>query len=206
MVDAILKGILFGLVLAMLIGPVFFMLIETSIEKGFVPGCLVAIGISLSDTTYILISYFGLTNLLTEQTMEKYLGLVGGLILLGFGVFSFFKSRKEKGVRVKLRQKGFKRHIAKGFMVNGINPMVLFFWIGAISLATIEYDLKGNYIFIFFVSIIITVFSSDLLKVYLAHKLRTFVTPRFIKIINIMTGVVMVIFGIRLFIYAGSGF
>ncbi|MGK7388921.1 MAG: LysE family translocator [Candidatus Cyclobacteriaceae bacterium M2_1C_046] len=204
--DAILKGILFGLVLAMLIGPVFFMLIQTSIEKGFMPGFLVAVGISLSDTLYILISYFGLTNLLAEETMEKYLGLAGGVILVGFGIFSFFKSRKKREIKLNVQQKGFKRHIIKGFMVNGLNPMVLFFWIGAISLATIEYELKGSYILIFFISIILTVFITDLIKVYLAHKLRTFVTPRFIKILNIITGVVMVTFGIRLFIYAGSGF
>lgn len=205
MVDAILKGVLFGLVLAMLIGPVFFSLIETSIEKGFIPGLLVAIGITFSDTVYILISYFGLTTLLDEQTMEKYLGFMGGLILVGFGVFSFFKSRKRKEVKLNVDSEGFKRFIAKGFMINGLNPMVLFFWVGAISLATVEYELKENYILIFFISIIVTVFSTDLLKVYLAHKLRVFVTPGFIKIMNILTGIVMVIFGIRLFIYAGPG-
>ena len=205
MVDAILKGVLFGLVLAMLIGPVFFALIETSIEKGFYPGFLVAIGIALSDTTYIFISYFGLTNLLAEQTMEKYLGIVGGLILLTFGIVSFFKSRKKREVKLKVQPKGFKRFIARGFMINGINPMVLFFWIGAVSLATVEYNLKDNYILIFFISIIFTVFSTDLLKVYLANRLRFFVTPNFIKIMNIITGTAMVIFGIRLLVYSGQG-
>lgn len=203
MLDAILKGILFGLVLAMLIGPVFFSLIETSIEKGFIPGFLVAIGIALSDTMYIVISYFGLTNLLEEQTMEKYLGYVGGIILIGFGIFSFFKSFKKKQIQLKDPPKGLKRYIARGFMVNGINPMVLFFWVGTISLATVEYRLRETYILIFFIAIILTVFSTDILKVYLAQKLRTFVTPRFIKIINVTTGIVMIIFGIRLFLYAG---
>jgi threonine/homoserine/homoserine lactone efflux protein len=201
--DAVLKGIAFGLVLAMLIGPVFFALIETSIEKGFFKGIFVAIGISLSDTLYIVVSYFGLTNLLAEQTLEKYLGYVGGVILIGFGIFSFFKSLKKKAMNLKLKSKSLKRYIFRGFIINGLNPMVLFFWIGAIGLATVEYQLKGNNILTFFATIILTVFLSDVLKAYLAHKLRVFVTRKLIRTMNIITGMAMIIFGIHLLIYAG---
>lgn len=200
--DAVLKGFLFGLVLAFLIGPVFFFLIETSIEKGFIPGLLVTVGISLSDTVYILISYFGLTTILAEETMEKYLGLAGGFILIGFGIFSFFKSRKKREPDMEIKSQGFKRFIFQGFMVNGLNPVVLFFWVGAISLATVEYELKGHYIIIFFITILLTVFLTDLLKVYLAQKLRNIITIRFIKGLNIVTGVIMVGFGIQLLIDA----
>lgn len=203
--DAVLKGITFGLVLALLIGPVFFTLIETGIEKGFAKGFMVAIGISLSDTMYILVSYFGLTSLLARDTMDTYLGLAGGIILIGFGAFSFFKSRQKKSQSLKLKAKGLKRFIFRGFMINGLNPMVLFFWVGAISVATVEYRFQDNDVIIFFASIIATVFITDLLKLYLAHRLRAFVTSRFIKILNIITGSVMVIFGIRLLVYAGGG-
>ena len=201
--DAVVKGLVFGLVLAMLIGPVFFALIETSIEYGFRRGVFVAIGIALSDTMYIIVSYYGLTSLLADETMDKYLGYAGGCILIGFGVFSFFKSqRKQETVDLKLKAKGFKRFIFKGFMINGINPMVLFFWIGAISLATVEHKFSTSDTFMFFLSIIATVFFTDVLKVYLANKLRSFVTQRSIKILNIVTGIAMILFGIKLLIYA----
>ena len=202
--DAVLKGILFGLVLAMLIGPVFFMLLETSIEKGFLPGFLVAIGISLSDALYIAISYFGLTRMLSEETLEYYLGYAGGIILICFGLFSFFKSRKKKPTDLEFKSKGFKRFIFRGFMVNGLNPLVLFFWLGAISLASVEYQFRDNYIIVFFVSILTTVFITDILKVYLAQKLRQFINQRYVKILNIITGIFMIGFGIRLFLKAGQ--
>lgn len=204
--DAVFKGITLGLVLAMLIGPVFFALIETSIEKGFPKGVFIALGIALSDTIYIMVSYFGLTKLLTEETLEKYLGYVGGVILIGFGIFSFFKSLKKKKINLKIKSEGFKRYILRGFIINGLNPMVLFFWIGAIGLATVEYQLGEKSIFIFFITIILTVFLTDVLKVYLAHKLRSFVNQKFVRTMNIITGVALIIFGIRLLIYAGPGF
>ena len=60
--EIVLNGIVSGIVLAFLIGPVFFTIIQTSIERGFWSGVFVAIGVSLSDAFYILVSYFGLTQ------------------------------------------------------------------------------------------------------------------------------------------------
>ena len=52
--DIVINGLLFGLLLCVLIGPVFFALIQNAIEKGFYSGFFMAIGIALSDAFYIV--------------------------------------------------------------------------------------------------------------------------------------------------------
>lgn len=199
------KGIISGIILAFLIGPVFFTLIQTSIERGFSKGVLVAIGISASDAVYILISYLGLTRFIENDSMRVYLGYAGGVILLSFGIYYlFFKNRKlvYQSANPPI-QNGIFRYIAKGFVINGISPMVLVFWIGTVGVATSEFGYTTpTQVTIYFSSIVGTVFITDVLKAKLADKLRSLITIRFIRILNITLGIIFTAFGIRLLLYA----
>ena len=76
--DVIINGLLFGLLLCVLIGPVFFALIQNAIEKGFFSGFFMAVGIALSDTIYILITYLGISQLVDNPSFNMWLGGVGG--------------------------------------------------------------------------------------------------------------------------------
>ena len=62
MFELVSKAIGLGIVLVFMIGPVFFSLIQTSIERGFEAGAMMAFGIAANDTTFILISYFGFSR------------------------------------------------------------------------------------------------------------------------------------------------
>src|SRR5437879_4586916 len=83
----VFKGIQLGIVLAFLVGPVFFTIIQTSVEKGFWNGALVAMGVSLSDILYVAICYFGLFQFLNDPGSKKNMAYAGGAILIGFGLY-----------------------------------------------------------------------------------------------------------------------
>lgn len=203
--DIILKGIVSGFILAMLIGPVFFTLLQTSIERGFSSGVLVAIGISLSDAFYILLTFLGLSHFMDSPDSKIYFAYVGGFILFLFGIYHLFiKSRRllaSDPALVKARNPV--RYILKGFVINGLSPMVFLFWVGTVGFATTElgYDTTPEAT-IYFGSIVVTVFATDLLKAKLADKLRLVLTPRFVRLLNIVLGVMLVIFGGRLIFFA----
>lgn len=202
--DIIIKGVVSGIVLALLIGPVFFTLLQTSIERGFSSGVFVAVGISLSDSFYILISYFGLTQFTHSANFRHYMAYVGGGILLLFGLYYLFiKSRKlAQYDPKKIESASGLRLAAKGFLINGLSPMVLFFWLATVSVATTQlgYNSSKN-VLIFFASIVFTVFTTDVIKAKLADKLRVLVTPRVIRIMNIVLGLVMVVFAGKLILF-----
>lgn len=203
--EIILKGVLSGLVLAMLVGPVFFTLLQTSIERGFLSGAWVAVGISLSDTLYISLSYLGLSRFFANQQFQVYLSYGGGFILFCFGVYYlFFKSKRLTNFSLEhIEERSPIRLMGKGFIMNGLSPMVLIFWIGTVGIATTDFGYTTPaQVFTFFASIIATVFCTDVLKAKLADKLRSLLTVRLIRLMNIILGIVLVIFGGRLIFFA----
>lgn len=198
--DIIVNGILSGLFLALLIGPVFFTIIQTSIEKGFRSGVFVAIGVSLSDAFYITLSYLGIYQIFDNKDVLEYLAYCGGGVLLLFGFYYvLIKNRKLSRAGQEVQVTSPVRLAAKGFIINGLTPMVLLFWIGTISFATTEfgYSTPGKAI-PYFAAIVVTVFTTDVIKAKLADRLRAVLTQRFIRILNIVLGIAMIIFGTRL--------
>lgn len=205
--EVVLKGIASGLALALLIGPVFFIIIQTSIERGFWNGALVAAGVSISDAVYIGLAYLGLSQAIDSNGAQLYMAYTGGFILFGFGAYYLFiKSRRQLNYQtVSLKVKSPYRLMAKGFIINGLSPMVLIFWLGMVSVATGDFGYDSAPLALtFFGSIVATVFATDLLKAKLADRLRQLLTPRFIRIMNIILGLVMVIFGTRLILFADN--
>lgn len=205
LMEIVLKGIASGFALALLIGPVFFVIIQTSIERGFGKSAWVAVGVSLSDTVLIILAYLGFSQVLENSSMQVYMAYGGGVILFAFGVYYLLKKSKQTLTyqTVNIRSGDPFRLVAKGFIINGLSPMVLIFWLGMMSIATGEFGYASPLVvFTFFGSIVITVFITDIIKAKLADKLREVLTPRFIRIINIILGVVMVIFGVRLLLFA----
>ncbi len=202
--EIVLNGILSGIVLAFLIGPVFFTILQTSIEKGFWSGVFVAVGVSLSDTLYILVSYLGLIQFIEADNFRHYLAYGGGGVLLLFGLYYLFikskrLSRYDPG---KVATRSWFRLSAKGFIINGLSPMVIFFWIATVGVATTRLGYTTTKeATIFFSSIVGTVFTTDIIKAKLADKLRILITPGVIRIMNIVLGIVLVIFAGRLIFF-----
>ncbi|HCM75238.1 MAG TPA: homoserine transporter [Cytophagales bacterium] len=201
----ILNGVKFGLILALLIGPVFFTIIQTSVEKGFWNGTLVAIGVSLSDIFYVAICYLGMATVLEDPAFRMYLAYTGGAILILFGFYHLLiKSRRGIHTEVSVAsEKGFFRYILKGFVINGLSPMVPIFWIGAISIASLDLGYSSGFtLFLFLASLLSTVLITDVVKAYLADKLRSMVTSRFLTIMNVTLGLLLIGFGGRLIMIA----
>ena len=204
LMDIILNGIISGLVLAMLIGPVFFTILQTSIEQGFWSGVFVAIGVSMSDALYIAVSYLGLIQLIQADNFRHYLTYGGGAVLMLFGLYYLFvKSRKLRHFDPeKVHARSWFRLAGKGFVINGLSPMVLFFWLATVGVATTQLHYTSrDEVFAFFASIVCTVFVTDVVKAKLADKLRVVITPGFVRKMNIVLGIVLVVFAGRLLLF-----
>lgn len=202
--DIISKGIVSGLVLAIMIGPVFFTIIQTSIERGFKNGVFVAIGVSISDAMYILICYFGLTQFLSKPEVSIYMAYIGGVVLLAFGLYYLFiKSQKlGKTDYGSLPAKSWQRLAMKGFIINGLTPTVFFFWLGVVGFATTELGYRTPATALTYFSCIVgTVFITDVIKAKLSDKLRVVMTPKVIQVMNIVLGLVLVVFASKLILY-----
>lgn len=211
MIDIIIKGFFLGLILSVMVGPVFFVLIETSITKGARKALILDAGVLASDLFYIFIAYkfFEEVSSMTGGN-DNYFKIIGGSLFMVFGVLSYIKgsdynkSSQKKGQKVKVQTRTTIKLFFKGFLLNAINPGVLFYWFTILSVGVGKNtSFSADYAtFLYITTILITFFSIDVAKIFGAKKLKNILTPAWLKFINKFTGIILVIFGI-LFIIDG---
>jgi threonine/homoserine/homoserine lactone efflux protein len=195
--DPVLNGIAFGLLLAIMLGPVFFSLLQTSLHEGFKAGAHLAFGVLLSDTTLITICYTFASLIRLIDNHHKAMSWAGGLLLVCFGVYNFFHKIKLK--EVDDNKKTVHAHfVLKGYLLNILNPAVLFFWLGVVGMISTKEDYTRSHEITFFGVTLVTVFGTDLLKAYVSQRIKAILKPETMLWINRITGVVLVGFGIRM--------
>ncbi len=201
MIYIILKGVGLGLVIATLVGPVFFSLIETSIKRGIKQALFMAMGISLSDAFYIFLTYFGIAQFSENPLFIKIMGIGGGSILILTGLVAIFKkAHREKAEVDEFSPKDRLRYFVKGFILNFINPAVLIFWVGAVGVVSLDYDYDNFSVSFFFLCTVLTVFSTDILKIYVASNLSKIINDHVLNWINKIAGLAMIVYGLKLFL------
>ncbi|TDD99644.1 LysE family translocator [Flavobacterium cellulosilyticum] len=203
MVNDILSGIPWGIFLSFMIGPVFFILLETSIIKGFRAALVFDLGVVLGDIVFITIAYLGSYRLITSLKDNSGLFMFGGILMLAYGVISYISLRKEKKIDTKkidteIIRKDYFGLFLKGFFLNIINIGVLGFWLAVIISVGPKLEMQNSRMFTFFAAVILTYLLVDCVKIVLAKQLKTKLTP--INILKIKKGIsiVLMVFGIVL--------
>ncbi|MEY4603326.1 MAG: hypothetical protein RIT43_618 [Bacteroidota bacterium] len=208
MLELTIKGFVTGFILAIMVGPVFFVLLETSIRKGVRAALAFDLGVLLSDLFYILIAYLFYSEVSSVISGDKkdLMKLIGGALFLVYGFVSFFKPPKRSNVSeiddsINVA-KDYVFLTVKGFLLNFANPMVIFYWFSVITLGA-KNSPNGDsdwLLFYFLIILLVTFFSFDVLKIFGAKMLRPLVTDRLLRTLNQFIGIVFVIFGVFLII------
>ncbi|MEP3837420.1 MAG: LysE family transporter [Algibacter sp.] len=204
MFDDILTAIPFGIILAFTIGPVFFVLLETSATKGFRSALIFDLGVILADIIFIIIAFYSTNNLRGKIGNDPNFLIFGGVLLTVYGVISFIKTSKSFRAIVKEYhkveiQKDYGKLFVKGFLLNFINIGVLLGWLGFIVLGdSLTTSKHGDIIFI--VSMLASYFVADLVKIVIAKRLKAKLTPRLIFKTKKVIAIVILAFGVLLFV------
>lgn len=203
MINDILSGIPWGIFLSFMIGPVFFILLETSIIKGFRAALVFDLGVVLGDIVFITIAYLGSYRLITSLKDNSALFMFGGILMLAYGVISYIALRKEKKIDTKvidneIIRKNYTGLFIKGFFLNIINIGVLGFWLAIIISIGPKLEMQNSRMLTFFTTVIISYLLVDCIKILLAKQLKTKMTP--VNILKIKKGIsiVLMVFGVVL--------
>jgi threonine/homoserine/homoserine lactone efflux protein len=209
-----IKGIVTGFILSMMIGPVFFVILETSIRRGVKAALALDLGVLISDLVYILIAYVFYSEVsgLINGGNNGILKLIGGILFVIYGAITYFKKTKEEKVdevgNVVQKSNDYFMLALKGFILNFANPLVIFYWFSVITMGARNSEHAGtneNSILFFLGVILVTFFSFDLLKILGAKKLRPLVTEKLLVALNHLIGIVFFGFGIFLIIQGIMG-
>jgi threonine/homoserine/homoserine lactone efflux protein len=203
LLQAILQGFALGLFLSIQPGPSFFALLQTSSKMGFKSGMALAFGILLSDIVYVVLSYLGVAQLFNDEEYKKMISLAGGAILVVFGLYSFVHKKEEKTENISISAAKLPLYISKGFLLNFLNPSVLFLWVLYVGIVSAQSGYTKMHIISFFVTTLAVVFTCDSLKAYYANKISQRISDRILKNFNVLLGLILLITGL-VFIYRVS--
>ena len=207
LVDPILKGLLLGFILSISIGPVIFAIIKQSLTNGKRSGYAFVAGVSSSDFVLLFICNFftSLFNLVLNHKSTIALAGAGFLLLMGLYTLFFKKLKLENmgtdGVNKKVSIKDLVSSYFSGFLMNTLNPSVFLFWFAWTAAINTSADDTPNpiqYKLIVFGTCLGFVLLSDLVKVFLAGKLRPRLTEKSLLWINRVSGMIILIFSAAL--------
>jgi len=201
MLGVVFEGLLFGMGLALSLGPIFFALTQTSIEKGIFPGLTVGLGIWVSDFLFIILFYKFINQLSSQLEggmFQLWLGISGAVVMMLFGLVMIFKKPSIDFNAEKFSFKSYFGYWSKGFLVNTINPFTFVFWSGVISTYVIGRDMSTEAHVVLLSTILTVIVMSDIGKVFLADFLKRRLTQKHINYIGNFSGAVLIGFGIFL--------
>ncbi|HMU98453.1 MAG TPA: LysE family transporter [Chitinophagales bacterium] len=191
--EVALKGISIGVMVSFLIGPIFLGLIDITITRGWKSGLAYILAIIVSDAALIIL----INEIFTEIHIEKfkfYVGLIGGIILMLFGVITFISKTNLKGVDTE-NVKTIGGAFLKGVSINLTNPFVIVWWMGLYT-ATAVQGYTSNEKFIYYFFILFTIFFFDLLKMRFGYYLKYNLSVEKLSMFKKLVGISLFIFGI----------
>ena len=203
MIEDIQTAIPLGFFLAFMIGPVFFVLIETSATKGFRAAVAFDIGVIIADVFFIGLAYFSSFQLLENLSNQPGLFVFGGMIITVYGIIIFLKKPKistNEASELVFTKTNYLGLFVKGFLLNFINIGVLVFWLGVIIITGPSLENNFNRFVAFFGTMILAYFITDLFKIILAKQLKRKLTPDRILKVKKLLGLILVVCGLVLIV------
>lgn len=203
-VKDILSAIPLGFFLSFMIGPVFFVLLETSVVKGFKAAIVFDLGVVLADIIFIIVAFFSSYRLIQSIKNDPALFIFGGLVMLTYGIISFAKNNKELKKSIdeidpkELEKTNYLSLFIKGFFLNFINIGVLGFWLAILITVGPQLELQTSRMLTFFSTLIVTYFITDIFKILLAKQLRNKLNPKNILLIKKVISIILIVCGVFL--------
>lgn len=208
MSELLLKAIVTGLILSVMLGPAFFVLLETSIKRGIRAALAFDAGVLISDIIYIVIAYVFIQQVeeLSRGEDNALIRSLGGLLFIVYGYLNF--SKKVDSIEVKntrkfnVDPKDYWILFIKGLLLNLANPLVVFYWFSVMALghSGSNQNLSGGETFFYLFIVLLTFFTIDVIKIVGAKRLRPFITVALLRSLNRITGSILIVFGVFLII------
>ncbi|MBX6379112.1 MAG: LysE family transporter [Thermoflavifilum aggregans] len=201
MLLAFITGLAIGAFLSISMGPVVFALIKQSVNNGLKSGILFALGVSFSDTSFVLLGNLASQYILMLESFKRQIGIGGGILLLMMGIHAIFFRKPSLGSGDEemppLGKKDYLKSWLAGLLMNTLNPAVVLFWIPTIAGLTVKFPDPDERV-VLYVTCLGFVLTTDLIKATLADKIRHKLTLRKVILLNRISGTIICCFGLFL--------
>lgn len=195
----VFEGVIIGLTLAILIGPIFITLTQISMQGGVKAGITAGLGVWISDIIVILLAWWGtltISHWLHHPSFFFWQSIIGGIIFIAIGLVSVFSKKNHIQPSNSKNLRSRSSYFTKGFLVNFVNPFTFVFWLTIFSNYMVQSHTDKLDLFLIISSIMATIIVTDSLKVILSKKISIYLKPNHLIIFNKTAGAMLIIFGV----------
>lgn len=206
--DDILRNILLGITLAIPIGPASLAVIQTGLRAGFLRAWLTGLGVTLADTTYLLVVYFGLSGFMGIPVVKVVVWILGALMLFYLGWQSLRVIRGD-GRQLELSEDTpdispprftGRNPLLVGYLVNISNPIAVVFWVGiygSLIGAAVAAGGDKTDALVSGAAILVGILIWHTTTSFLSHWGRRVLNEKITHILTALAGVFLIVFGLR---------
>ena len=198
---ALISGFKFGLMLQFAIGPITLFVFQVSVASGFGAGIMGMIGATIADALFVAAAILGLGAVMHKTIgLQKYMQLFGAIIMVFFGTYIILSSL---GIQLlpalNLVDAGaYDSIVLKVFILTLANPMTVLYWTGVFATQIIEKKMLTKDLWIFGFGAVATTAIALTLVSAVGSGLKVFVGPMVLTALNVLVGIVLVVFGVKL--------
>ncbi|HEU4718271.1 MAG TPA: LysE family transporter, partial [Bacteroidia bacterium] len=175
---AFFYGMLTGAVMSVMLGTVFFALVQNSIDHGVRAGIFIASGVILSDCILITASWFNAEIFPEGGKTEMIVRICGATFLLVYGIMNIVR-RKTLDFPETERKK-VPMYMLMGFALNILNPGNYIGWLAVTTnIKTVVGYTSGTAAF-YYAGALCAIFGMEMLISFGASFLKKFITRRFL--------------------------
>ena len=193
-----LEGLKFGMLLQFAVGPMCLMVFNTAQNTGFLVALSLVIAIALVDAFYILLASLGASKLLGNKKVEKIVKIIGSLVLILFGlniILNVFGINIIPSLNLKPNSSSA---FIQGIILTLSNPITIVFWGSVLTTKIIEEKFEKKELAVFSVGLVSATLIFLTIVAVLGMILSNFIPDIISKILNIVVGLVIIGFGIKL--------
>ena len=207
MLELVLSAVGLGIMLSIVfIGPIFFLLIETSFSRGPRHAFTLDLGVVLADVLCIVMAYYASSDLV--QLIDKHPGFyrITAIIVLIYGIYMIVsKTKMHLPGEEKLIGQNYLKTFLNGFFFNILNIGVVLFWlVTVISVRNSYPDIRD---FLLYMGLVVgTYLMIDVFKIYLAKIFHNRLTQKLANTIRSWVGVILIAFSIFIFLQSFKKF
>lgn len=190
------NGLATGLVLQMAIGPVFFYIVNLSLQKTVFDAFAGVIGVTLADYFYITLAIIGIGKMLEHKRIKKVFGIVSSIVLMAFGLIMIKGITNIISITTAINSVNIFSSFMPVFLLTISSPLTIVMWTSLFAAKTVEYNYSKKELFVFGFSTGLATFIFMGLSVILFSLIKGVIPILLIQILNGIVGCLLIGYGI----------
>ncbi|PFA70328.1 amino acid transporter [Bacillus sp. AFS015802] len=190
--------IVLGLSLSAPMGPINAAQLDKGIRFGFFHAWLIGLGGMVADGVFMLLIYFGVAQFIDTPVIKLFLWIFGFFVLTYTGIESIQKSGSLEATSQQSQSETKGKAFRTGFFMAISNPLSILFWLGIYGsiLAQTSSSYQSGQILLYSLGIFLGITLWDVTMAGVATGARKLVSPGILRVISIVSGIVLMGFGI----------